>query len=79
MHLLYQGWIAHMGVNVTGNRNNAKAMPSSIFFTTVNFELEYFLNEETVWILANTLVNFNDWHLTWLSQVKPNVKVGQCL
>ena len=27
----------------------------------------------------NTLMNFPDWHLTRLSQLKPNVKVGQFL
>ena len=28
---------------------------------TVNFEITYFLNEETVGVLADTLMNFHDW------------------
>ena len=50
-----------------------------IFSTIVKFEFEYFLNEETEGILTDTLMNFHDWHLTWLSQPKPNVKVGRFL
>ena len=49
------------------------------FGTTVNFEMEYFLKEETGGVLTNSLMNPHDWHLTWLSQLKPNVKVGQFL
>ena len=49
------------------------------FGATVNFVIKYFLNEETEGVLADTLMNFHDWHLTWLSQLKPNVKVGQSL
>ena len=44
--------------------------------TTVNFEFEYFLNEETKGVLTDTVIYLCDQHLTWLSQLKPNVKVG---
>ena len=54
-------------------------MQRDFFLTTVNFEIGYFLNEETEIILTDTLMNLHDWHLTWLSQVIPNVKVGQSL
>ena len=43
---------------------------------TVNFEVEYFLNEETEGVLTDTVIYFSDQHLTWLSQLKPNAKVG---
>ena len=39
------------------------------FWTPVNFEAEYFLNEDTV-------IYLSDQHLTWISQLKPNAKVG---
>ena len=42
------------------------------FWTPVNFEVEYFLNEETEGVLADTVIYFSDQHLTWLSQLKPN-------
>ena len=42
---------------------------------TVNVEFEYFLNEETEGVLTDSVMNFHDWHVTWLSQLKPNVKV----
>ena len=42
-------------------------------------EIEYFLNEDTEGVLTDTLMNFHDWHLTWLSQFKPNVMMGQSL
>ena len=64
--------------NVTRNKDNAKAMVN-FFWTAVNFEFEYFLSEENVDILTDIVMNFNDWHLTWLSYIKPNVKVGQSL
>ena len=48
-------------------------------WTIVNFEIEYFLNEETEDILTDTVMYFHGQHLTWLSQPKPNVKVGQFL
>ena len=37
------------------------------FWTTVNFEVEYFLNEETECVLTDTVIYFYDQHLTWLS------------
>ena len=46
------------------------------FWTPVNFEVEYFLNKETEGVLTDTVIYFYDQHLTWLSQLKPNVKVG---
>ena len=46
------------------------------FWTLVNFEVEYFLNEETEGVLTDTMISFSDQHLTWLSQLKPNAKVG---
>ena len=41
--------------------------------------LKYFLNEESEGVLTDILMNFHDWHLTWLYQLKPNVKVGKSL
>ena len=49
------------------------------FWTPVNFEDEYLLNEETEGVLTDTVIYFSDQHLTWLSQLKPNAKVGQSL
>ena len=46
------------------------------FWTPVNFEVEYFLNEETEGVLTDTVIYFSDQHLTWLSQLKPNAKMG---
>ena len=46
------------------------------FWTPVNFEVEYFLNEETEGALTDTVIYFFDEHLTWLSQLKSNGKVG---
>ena len=46
------------------------------FWTPVNFEVEYFLNEETESVLTDTVIYFYNQHLTWLSQLKLNVKVG---
>ena len=49
------------------------------FWTPVNFEVEYFLNEETESVLTYTVIYLSDQHLTWLSQLKPNAKVGYSL
>ena len=49
------------------------------FSTTVNFKIEYFISEETEGVLTDSLTNFHDRHITWLSQLKPNDKVGQSL
>ena len=46
------------------------------FWTLVNFKVEYFLNEETEGVLTDTVIYFYDQHLTWLSQLTPNAKVG---
>ena len=46
------------------------------FWTPVNFEVEYFINEETEGALTDTVTYFSDQHLTWLSQLKPNAKLG---
>ena len=48
------------------------------FWTPVNFEVKYFLNEENEieGVLTDTVIYFYDQHLTWLSQLKPNAKVG---
>ena len=46
------------------------------FLTPVTFEVEYFLNEETEGVLTDTVIYFFDQPLTWLSQLKPNAKVG---
>ena len=43
------------------------------FWTPVSFEVKYFLNEETEGVLADTVIYFCAQHLTWLSQLKPNV------
>ena len=45
-------------------------------WTPVNFQVKYFLNEETEGVLTDTVIYFSDQHLTWLSQLKPNAKVG---
>ena len=37
------------------------------FWTPVNFEVEYFLNEETEGVLTDTVIYFFDQHLTLLS------------
>ena len=49
------------------------------FGTTDKFEIEYFVNEESEDVLTDILMNFHDWHLTWLSQLKPFVKARQSL
>ena len=46
------------------------------FSTHVNFEVEYFINEENEGVLTDTVIYFSDQHQTWLSQLKPNAKVG---
>ena len=46
------------------------------FWTPVNLEVENFINEETEDVLTDTVVYFSHQHLTWLSQLKPNAKVG---
>ena len=46
------------------------------FWTPVNFEVGYFINEETEGVLPDTVIYFSDQHLTWLSQLKPNAKVS---
>ena len=43
------------------------------FWSPVNFEVEYFLNEETEGVLTDTVIYFSEQHLTWLSQLKPTV------
>ena len=45
----------------------------SKFWTPVNFEVEYFINEEAEGVLTDTVIYFYDQHLTWLSQLKLNV------
>ena len=46
------------------------------FWTPVNFEVEYFINEETEGVFTDSVIYLSDQHLTWLSQLKPNAKVG---
>ena len=46
------------------------------FWTPVNFEVKYFLNEKTEGVLTDTVIYLSDQHLIWLSQFKPNAKVG---
>ena len=46
------------------------------FWTPVNFEVEYFLNEEIDGVLTDTVIYFYDQHLTWLSRLKLNAKMG---
>ena len=46
-----------------------------ILDTGVNFEVEYFLNEETEGVLTDTVIYSSDQHVTWLPQLKPNAKV----
>ena len=45
-------------------------------WTPVNFKVEYVLNEETEGVLTDSVIYFSDQHITWLSQLKPNAKVG---
>ena len=37
------------------------------FWTPVNFEVEYFLNEGTEGVFTDTVICFSGQHLTWLS------------
>ena len=37
-------------------------------WTTVNFEVEYFLNEGTEGVLTDAVIYFYGQHLTWRSQ-----------
>ena len=54
-----------MGVSVIGNK--VKQRQLTLFMcVTVNFEFEYFTSEEAEVVLTDTLMNFQDWHLTWL-------------
>ena len=46
------------------------------FWTPVNLEVEYFINEETEGVLTDTVIYCSDQHLTWLSQLKHNAKVS---
>ena len=41
-----------------------------------NLKSNIFSNEETEGVLTDTVIYFSDQHLTWLSQLKPNAKVG---
>ena len=45
------------------------------FWTPVNFEVEYFLSDETDGVLTDTVIYFYDQHLAWLSQLKPAVSI----
>ena len=45
------------------------------FWTPVNIEVEYFINEETEGVLTDTVIYISCQHLTWLPQLKPNAKV----
>ena len=48
------------------------------FWTPVNFEVEFLLNKETEDVLTDNVIYLSGQHLrgTWLSQLKPNAKVG---
>ena len=46
------------------------------FWTPINFGVEYFLSEKTEDVLTDTVMHLYDQHLTWLSKLKPNAKVG---
>ena len=61
---------AEMWGNVTINK--VKRRQLTFFVWSVNFELEYFPSEETEGDVTDTVMNSQDWHLTWLSQLKPN-------
>ena len=63
--------------NVIESKDNPIRQRSSLFWTTVNFEFEYFFNEDTDGVLTDTLMNFQNWHLTWLSQLKSDAKLRQ--
>ena len=66
----------HMRWNVTSLQVQLGIIETYNFWTPVNFEVEYFINEETEGALTDTVTYFSDQHLTWLSQLKPNAKLG---
>ena len=41
--------------------------------TTADFEIQYFIKNDTVGVLVNTELIFYDWQQSWLSQLKTNV------
>ena len=45
------------------------------FWTPVNFEVGFY-QQHTEGALTDTVTYFSDQHLTWLSQLKPNAKLG---
>ena len=69
-----------MWVNVI--RNKVKQRQLTYFVVqllTLNSNNLSTRNLRVFWLIYTTVINFWDWHLTWLSQLKPNVKVGQSL
>ena len=48
-------------------------------FTVVKMNFKFILDETTVVVFAATSHSFDARPTTWLSQLKPNVKVGQSL
>ena len=81
----YLHWFRRYRKKTRGARNSPPPSGARVkewelkFWTPVNFEVEYFLNEETEGVLTDTAIYFSDQHLTWLSQLKPNAKVGKSL
>ena len=64
----------------TSLKNRDKQMQLPLFsWATVNFQFQYFPNEETEGVLPDALMNFQDWHLTSLFQLKPYLNVLQTL
>ena len=43
------------------------------FWTPVNFEVEYFLNEETEGVLTDPVKYLSDQHLIWLNDLNSNL------
>ena len=51
-----------------------------MFFRQLStFKSNIFLTRKLRVFLTDTVMNFRDWNLTWLPQLKPTVKVGQSL
>ena len=67
---------ARTGLSPPALVSDSTALDHSATEGTTSSEVEYFLNEETEGVLTDCGIYLYDQHLTWLSQLKPNVKVG---
>ena len=71
-----QTWLSQLKPNVKVGQSLAQ-MWRNVSRIKSYAEIYYFPNDKTEDVLTDTLINFHDCHLTWLSQLKPNVKEGQ--